>query len=206
VRGVCFAYAIAPGLGVYRRVNGKRHGLKTRVECRPAARTFAASLSAGAAAAQNVFEGWYLSGTIGGATVNYDLAPAIGSVDTSGVLGGVVGGWSWQSGPIVLGIEGTSWVPIQRQPSLQCRLQSGEPNIDMMADLRLRAGYAIRPRVLLFGTFGGGGAEVALNPHWSARFNYQFTDFSSEKVNYPGGQLNFDPDASTYRGSLIYRF
>jgi len=233
VRGVCFAYAIAPGLGVYRRVNGKRHGLKPSVECRPAARTFAASLSAGAAAAQNVFEGWYLSGTIGGATVNYDLAPASGSVDTSGVLGGVVGGWSWQSGPIVLGIEGTSWVPIQRQPSLQCRLQSGEPNIDMMADLRLRAGYAIRPRVLLFGTFGGawanadlpvtgigggpgdadffgwsagGGAEVALNPHWSARFNYQFTDFSSEKVNYPGGQLNFDPDASTYRGSLIYRF
>jgi opacity protein-like surface antigen len=107
------------------------------------------------------------------------------------------------------------------------------PNIDMMADLRLRAGYAITPRVLLFGTFGGawanadlpvtgigggsgdadffgwsagGGAEVALNPHWSARFDYQFTDFSSEKVNYPGGQLNFDPDASTYRGSLIYRF
>jgi opacity protein-like surface antigen len=103
----------------------------------------------------------------------------------------------------------------------------------MMADLRLRAGYAITPRVLLFGTFGGawanadlpvsgigggpgdadffgwsagGGAEVALNPHWSARFDYQFTDFTSEKVNYPGGQLNFDPDASTYRGSLIYRF
>jgi hypothetical protein len=25
-------------------------------------------------------------------------------------------------------------------------------------------------------------------------------------VNYPGGQLDFDPDANTYRGSLIYRF
>ena len=55
---------------------------------------------------QNVFEGWYLGGTVGGATVNYDLAPASGSVDTNGVLGGVVGGLSWQSGPIVLGIEG----------------------------------------------------------------------------------------------------
>jgi outer membrane immunogenic protein len=39
---------------------------------------------------QNVFEGWYLGGTIGGATVNYDLAPASGSVDTNGVLGGVL--------------------------------------------------------------------------------------------------------------------
>ena len=31
---------------------------------------------------QDVFEGWYLGGTIGGATVNYDFAPASGSVDT----------------------------------------------------------------------------------------------------------------------------
>jgi opacity protein-like surface antigen len=52
----------------------------------------------------------------------------------------------------------------------------------------------------------GGGAEVALNPNWSARFDYQFTDFDSETVNYPGGPIEFDPDASTYRGSLIYRF
>ncbi len=107
------------------------------------------------------------------------------------------------------------------------------PSIDTMADLRLRAGYAITPRVLLFGTFGGawanadlpiqgpggsggsadffgwsvgGGAEVALNPNWSARFDYQFTDFDTEKVNYPGGSVTYDPDANTYRGSLIYRF
>ena len=32
---------------------------------------------------QNVFEGWYLGGTVGGATVNYDLVPASGSVDTT---------------------------------------------------------------------------------------------------------------------------
>ena len=57
-----------------------------------------------------------------------------------------------------------------------------------------------------FGWSVGGGAEVALNPNWSARFDYQFTDFSSEKVNYPGGSVTYDPDASTYRGSLIYRF
>ena len=57
-----------------------------------------------------------------------------------------------------------------------------------------------------FGWSVGGGAEVALSPKWSARFDYQFTNFSSEKVNYPGGQFDFDPDANTYRGSLIYRF
>jgi protein TonB len=41
---------------------------------------------------ENVFEGWYLGGTIGGATVSYDFSPASGSIDSSGVLGGVIGG------------------------------------------------------------------------------------------------------------------
>ena len=57
-----------------------------------------------------------------------------------------------------------------------------------------------------FGWSVGGGAEVALNPNWSARFDYQFTDFNSETVNYPGGRIEFEPDANTYRGSLIYHF
>src|ERR1700682_6265521 len=55
---------------------------------------------------QNVFEGWWLGGTIGGATVNYDFAPASGQIDSNGILGGVVGGWSWQNGPVVVGVEG----------------------------------------------------------------------------------------------------
>ena len=42
---------------------------------------------------QNVFEGWWLGGTLGGATVNYDFSPGR-NVDTSGLLGGVIGGWS----------------------------------------------------------------------------------------------------------------
>ena len=55
-------------------------------------------------------------------------------------------------------------------------------------------------------TSSAGASAAALSPKWSARFDYQFTNFSSEKVNYPGGQFDFDPDANTYRGSLIYRF
>ena len=184
---------------------------------------------------QDVFEGWYLGGTIGGATVNYDLAPVGETADTSGVLGGAIGGYSWQSGPIVLGVEGDILAAdVGGSHHFNSGLNKVSPDIDAMADLRLRAGYAIRPQVLVFATFGGtwanadlpvtgpgggsgsadffgwsigGGAEVAHNPNWSARFDYQFTDFNSETVNYPGGgTLKFDPDANTYRGSLIYRF
>ena len=182
---------------------------------------------------QDVFEGWWLGGTIGGATVTYDFAPA-GTADTNGVLGGVAGGYSWQSGPFVVGVEGDIMAAdISGSQNFNSGLNRVSPSIDAMADLRLRAGVAVRPQVLLFATFGGawanadlpvtgprggsgsadlfgwsvgGGAEVALSPNWSARFDYQFTDFDSEKVNYPGGQIDFDPDANTYRGSLNYRF
>ena len=51
-----------------------------------------------------------------------------------------------------------------------------------------------------------GGAEVAINQNWSARFDYQFTDFDAESVAYPGGKLKFDPDMNTYRGSFVYHF
>src|SRR6185312_17081060 len=43
-----------------------------------------------------------------------------------------------------------------------------------------------------FGWSVGGGAEVAFSPNWSARFDYQFTDFNSETINYPTGPLEFD--------------
>ena len=234
MRGVCFAYAIAPGLGFHRRVNGRRHGLKPSFKCRPTACASAACLCPNACAAPGRVRrlvsrrhDWWRHG-------DYDFAPANGSIDTSGILGGVIGGWSWQSGPIVFGIEG-DFLGADASGSRHFNAGSNQvsPNIDAMADLRLRAGYAITPRVLLFGSFGGawanadlpvigigggsggadffgwsvgGGAEVALSPKWSARFDYQFTNFSSEKVNYPGGQFDFDPDANTYRGSLIYRF
>jgi outer membrane immunogenic protein len=183
---------------------------------------------------QDVFEGWWLGGTIGGATVTYDFAPAGGTVDSSGVLGGLVGGYSWQSGPFVVGLEGDIMAAdINGGRHFNSGLNRVNPSIDAMADLRLRAGVAVRPQVLVFATFGGawanadlpvtgpgggsrstdffgwsvgGGAEVALNPNWSARFDYQFTDFNSESVNYSGSKLKFDPDANTYRGSLIYRF
>lgn len=183
---------------------------------------------------QDVFEGWWLGGTVGGATVSYDFAPASGSVSSDGVVGGVVGGYSWQTGPFVVGVEGDFMASdVSGSRHFNAGLNQVSPDIDMMADLRLRAGYTITPRVLLFGTFGaawadanlpitgpgggirettffgwsvGGGAEAALSPNWSARFDYQFTDFDSETVSYPGGKQTFDPDANTFRGSLIYRF
>src|SRR3970040_1689413 len=82
---------------------------------------------------QDVFEGWWLGGTLGGATVTYDLAPAAGTGDTSGILGGVVGGYSWQSGPFVVGVEGDLMAAdINGSPRFNSRLNQGHPTIHNM--------------------------------------------------------------------------
>ena len=111
---------------------------------------------------QDVFEGWYLGGTIGGATVTFDAAPG-GTADTDGILGGVVGGYSWQSGPFVLGVEGDIMAAdISGSHSFNAGLNAVSPSIDAMTDLRLRAGVTVTPQVLLCATAGGAWANADL--------------------------------------------
>lgn len=181
-----------------------------------------------------LFAGWWIGGTLGGATSNFDFSQSSDTINASGVLGGITGGYNWQNGPIVLGFEGDVLAAgISGSGRFNRGANIAEPDIDAMADLRLRAGVTVVPQVLLFVTGGvawadvdlpirgpgggsgdgtffgwtvGGGAEVAINPNWSARFDYQFTDFDSDTVSYPGGDVKFDPDVNTYRGALIYRF
>jgi outer membrane immunogenic protein len=185
-------------------------------------------------AEQNLFAGWWIGGTLGGGTSTFDFSASTTSIDTSGVLGGVTGGWNWQNGPIVIGLEGdVVAADINGRRRFNRGKNVAKPNIDTMANLRLRAGVAVMPQLLLFATAGGawadmdlpvggplggsgdgtffgwsvgGGAEYAINQNWSARFDYQFTDFDTDTVSYPGGDIKYDPDVNTYRGSLIYRF
>jgi outer membrane immunogenic protein len=182
----------------------------------------------------DLFAGWWVGGTLGGATANFDFSQTSAGIEASGVLGGITGGWNWQSGPIVIGFEGDAMAAgVSGSERFNASANVASPNIDAMADLRLRAGVTVVPQVLLFVTAGGawadvdlpitgpggasgrgsffgwslgGGAEVAFSPNWSARFDYQFTNFDSDKVSYPGGETKYDPDVNTYRGSLIYHF
>ena len=181
-----------------------------------------------------LFAGWWVGGTIGGATANYDFTGNNSDIETSGFVGGGIGGWNWQNGPIVIGLEGdVLGGDVSGSRRFNAGANKASAEINTMADLRLRAGVAVTPQVLLFATAGGawananlpvtgpggasrdgtffgwsvgGGAEVAINQNWSARFDYQFTDFDTESVAYPGGKLKFDPDMNTYRGSFIYHF
>jgi len=183
---------------------------------------------------QNLFAGWWLGGTLGGAAANFDFSQSSDSIDANGMLGGVIGGYNWQNGPIVIGLEGDILgARVSGSRPFNSGANVAKPDINALADLRLRAGINVVPQVMLFVTGGGawadidlpvngpgggsgngsffgwsvgGGAEVAFTRNWSARFDYQFTDFNSDIVSYPGDDVKYDPDVSTYRGSLIYRF
>lgn len=181
-----------------------------------------------------LFAGWWLGATLGGGTSTIDFSDVSDNIAGSGILGGGIGGWNWQNGPVVIGLEGdVVAADINGGRHFNAGANNVSPSIDTMADLRLRAGVAVTPNLLLFATAGGawadanlpitgpggasrdgtffgwsvgGGAEVALGRNWSARFDYQFTDFNSDSVSYPGGKVKYDPDLSTYRGSFIYHF
>jgi outer membrane immunogenic protein len=182
----------------------------------------------------NLFAGWWIGGTIGGGTGTFDFSQSNSSIDASGMLGGVTGGYNWQTGAFVFGVEGDALASgIGGSQHFAGGANIAKPDMDAMLNLRARVGVTVTPQVLLFVTAGGtwadfdlpvtgpggasgngsawgwnvgGGAEVAFNPNWSARFDYQFTDFDPVRESYPGGSLKFDPQVNTYRGSLIYRF
>jgi high affinity Mn2+ porin len=63
----------------------------------------------------------------------------------------------------------------------------------------------LTPRV---GGVVGAGVEVALASHWTAQFEYLFTDYGTRGVTFPAGAQHFDSDLtlSELRAGLNYRF
>jgi outer membrane immunogenic protein len=181
-----------------------------------------------------LFDGWWLGGTIGGATSSTRFSGTHSDISGSGLIGGVTGGYNWQNGPIVIGLEGDVLTgEDEGNQHFDGGAYNAKTSLGTTGDLRLRAGVTVVPQVLVFATLGtaltdsnyaiigsgggstsdplfgwtvGGGAEVAFSKNWSARFDYQYTDFDSNSVSYSGGKDKFDANTNSYRGSLIYHF
>ena len=112
---------------------------------------------------QTLFAGWWIGGTLGGGTSTFDFSASTTNIVTSGVLGGVTGGWNWQNGPIVIGLEGeVVAADINGRRRFNRGRNVAKPSIDTMANLRLRAGVAVTPHLLLFATAGGAWADMDL--------------------------------------------
>jgi outer membrane immunogenic protein len=144
--------------------------------------------------------GPYLGGNLG-----YDW----GSVDhnptkPSGLSGGVQGGYNWQSGPLVFGVEGD--IQLSGADDTFAPWKFSNP---WFGTVRGRVGYAFN-NILFYGTGGlafgelqadtfgltethtnvgwtlGVGAEVGLAQNWSAKIEYLYVDLASDNFAVTG--------------------
>lgn len=140
----------------------------------------------------------------------------------SGVLGGLQAGYNYQSGQLVVGIEGD--LQLNSSDDMFAGWKFSNP---WFGTVRGRLGYAFN-NVLLYGTGGlafgslkvqaggltesqtsagwtaGVGAEVAINQNWSAKVEYLYVDLSEKTFLMTG--LPHDYRFSTVRLGVNYRF
>jgi outer membrane immunogenic protein len=136
--------------------------------------------------------GPYLGGNLGYQWGSVDNNPA----RPSGFVGGVQGGYNWQSGPWVFGVEGD--IEATGASDTFAPWKFSNP---WFGTIRGRAGYALN-NILFYGTGGlafgelrgqilglseshtnagwtaGAGAEVGLSQKWTAKIEYLYVDLA----------------------------
>lgn len=162
--------------------------------------------------------GPYIGGTLGyawGDVSNTGAKP-------SGISGGITGGYNWQSGPIVFGLE----TDLQATGA-DDRFASYKFSNPWFGTVRGRIGYAFN-NVLLYGTAGlaygslqveqfglqqsqtsvgwtaGVGAEVGIYQNWTAKIEYLYVDLSSNNYVLTNGTNGLD--FGTVRIGVNYHF
>lgn len=168
---------------------------------------------------------------------------ATGSTSPSGVVGGAFVGYNLQLGQYVAGVEGDA-EGTSISKSSGGILGTQKTKIPVQGSIRLRLGVAF-DRALLYVTGGaafagidntyqtfagfdsigktrtgwtvGGGIEYALNPNWTIRAEYRYTDFGSFN-DYPvnsfgpipvlglGSFVHHHVTENAVRGGVAYKF
>jgi outer membrane immunogenic protein len=142
--------------------------------------------------------------------------------DPAGFTGGIQGGYNWQSGQFVFGLE----ADIQASGAEDTFAATKFSN-PWFGTVRGRLGWTFN-NILLYGTagfaFGGGrveipgfeqsnthtgfaagaGLEVGFTPNWSVRAEYLYVGLSSEAYAPTGASHGFD--SSVLRFGVNYRF
>jgi outer membrane immunogenic protein len=162
--------------------------------------------------------GPYLGGTLGYEWGSVSNSPA----KPSGIAGGVTGGYNWQSGNIVFGLEADL-----QGTGADDRFASYKFSNPWFGTARGRIGYAFN-NVLLYGTAGlsfgslqieqfglqqsqsavgwtaGVGAEVGIYQNWTAKIEYLYVDLASNNYTLTGATNGLD--FGTVRIGVNYHF
>jgi outer membrane immunogenic protein len=149
--------------------------------------------------------GPYLGGNLGYAWGSVDNNPT----RPSGFSGGVQGGYNWQNGPWVFGVEGDIQATGANDTFAPWKFSN-----PWFGTLRGRAGYALN-NILFYGTGGlafgeltgetfglseshttagwtaGVGAEFGFAPNWSAKVEYLYVDLANSNYTITGASNGY---------------
>jgi outer membrane immunogenic protein len=187
--------------------------------------------------------GFYIGGHIGWGHGEKDWTfegSGLGiSHNPDGFLGGAQAGFNWQTGALVLGVEGQfSWTDWKDSSACPGPTFTCHTDIDHVATLALRLGFAAANWLFYvkgggawvdeefhatngisnfrgsrdeFGWMVGAGVEYGFTPNWSAKIEYNFMDFGSDRIGFVdqfGFRDDFDVDqqAHVIKFGINYRF
>lgn len=159
---------------------------------------------------------------VSGGSGNFDL-------DQNGSIGSVYGGYNWQLGRIVLGLEADLGTANYNGDEGQGagRVSS---ELNTLASVRARAGVLLTPAFLVYGTGGfawgdmdftankitqsewlggyqlGAGTELNVAGPWTLRLEYLYTDLDTQTITHGGITNTYEPDFHTVRAGVSYKF
>jgi outer membrane immunogenic protein len=176
--------------------------------------------------------GFYLGGSLGGSFGATDLRGdfGTGTLDAKGVTGGILAGYNWQLGRMVVGVE-TDLSKLNYSGSASNGFDRYKMAIDTLGTFRGRLGVLMSPSLLVYATGGyawarseigleagdrnrellkgwqaGLGTELMLNPKWTMRLEYLYTDLGDKTLTHSGLTNSFDSQFHTVRAGLTFRF
>jgi outer membrane immunogenic protein len=193
---------------------------------------------AGALPVQYDWTGFYIGGHVGYGWADKSWQDSFGLFDIShqanGFLGGAQGGFNYQLGMFVIGLEG-DWSWTNMSGSTSALASTFNTDVDWTATLTGRAGVAF-DRWLVYGKGGvawardrystnfytvpgtdfadtrtgwtlGAGVEYAFAPQWSAKLEYNYMNFGTEQVSFaPGTFTNIDQQVHAVKFGINYKF
>ena len=158
-----------------------------------------------------------------GLTLGYQWGSATNSsARPGGVEGGIAGGYNWQSGQFVYGVEGDLQLSGASDTFAGYKFEN-----PWFGTVRGRGGVAFN-NILVYGTLGlafgegrvqfsgltestahvgwtaGLGMEVGLTPNWTAKAEYLFVDLSDQHYFLTGTSNGFQ--SNIFRLGVNYRF
>lgn len=148
-----------------------------------------------------------------------------GSVSTSGVVGGVQGGYNYQIDRFVLGGEADISASSVENKSFTETVKN-----NWLGSARLRAGYLLDPNILVYGTGGlgfgevtnqspygktadtklgwalGAGGEYMMSPNILLRAEYLYYSLGSSDFPNAWGPTKIDNHVNVVRAGASYKF